>query len=262
MNDHLFSATTLQTNGSAKRPDSLQKSQKRPIAHIHPAASKEAFNSVQPSTDFIAIDMKPSYSSSPYSSVIEAGKAEKRPREDDAEGDYNGEGECDMDISEDDSNSEMDFGRESPTPSLGLVGKKLLFNEETVEEVRIPSESLVQGDRTAASFTAVQQKAITSSFKLDIPRLNLQDLNRMYFNYDGIIYCRACCSRKPHTRWRCSSPLPLMYARQVDLDVLMNHCTSQHPVAYSDVAGLSLDQVFRLQKLLKANVPSNETSTI
>ncbi|KAJ3893171.1 hypothetical protein GG344DRAFT_75247 [Lentinula edodes] len=191
------------------------------------------------------------------------------------------EGECDMDISEDDSNSEMDFARESPTPGLGLVGKKLLFNEETVEEVRVPSESLVQGDRTAASFTAVQQKAITSSFKLDIPRLNLQDLNRMYFNYDGIIYCRACwcavllvtldlssvlsefySSRKPHTRWRCSSPLPLMYARQVDLDVLMNHCTSQHPVAYSDVAGLSLDQVFRLQKLLKANVPSNETSTI
>ncbi|KAJ3854180.1 hypothetical protein EV368DRAFT_80887 [Lentinula lateritia] len=597
MNDRLFSATTLQTNVSSKRPDSLQKSQKRPIAHIHPASSMEAFNFIQPSTDFIAIDMKHSYSASPNSgshsmhetsrpypyfpprrpiqrslfadkqnphtppesvcsdpllpqvspianfhertnhtylprtnphhsaklsptarvtqpqsvnllsskaslsrvqprpqplpsplksffdftvqnlysglthlqsawntalykerkdkeimrthflkmqrerdialerarnlelkyasasySVVEAGKAEKRPREDDGEGDHNGcsgniqlptppasgtfpssntvnrhlwnvspvetddwcslvypnessaspspptppisgrqmffptaihlsspspdpsskppssssrpvpnsalpshssrpsrpssptgsdqgscltafetfqddllfeetapsrssrdssavdmiqeltnktnsddsEGECDMDISEDDSNSEMDFGRESqsPTPSLGLVGKKLLFNEETVEEVRIPSESLVRVDRTAASFTTVEQKAITSSFKLDIPRLNLQDLNHMYFSYDGIIYCRACCSRKPHTRWRCSSPLPLMYARQVDLDVLMNHCTSQHPVAYSDVAGLSLDQVFRLQKLLKANVPSSETFTI
>ncbi|KAJ3774418.1 hypothetical protein FB446DRAFT_479495 [Lentinula raphanica] len=177
-----------------------------------------------------------------------------------------GLGECDMDISE----TEAEASDEEPDASTNKdtnedisgqsrSGKKLLFHDQEDEVVRVPVASLEQEQNTVHSVQSpvtptIQQQ--DSSSELKIPRLHLQDLNRMYFSYDGVIYCRVCCSRKPDTRWRCSSPLPLMDARRLDLDVLMNHCTSQHPVAYSDVAGLTLDQVFRLQKLLKANVPS------
>ncbi|KAJ3785809.1 hypothetical protein GGU10DRAFT_353749 [Lentinula aff. detonsa] len=178
-----------------------------------------------------------------------------------------GQGECDMDISDTDSSiDEMNSNKEAHTPNLIRPGKKLLFDED---DEGIPVLPFSEEGHTSSSTLYAIPSTVThrdttkaeASAQLDLPRLNLRDLNRMYFNYSGIIYCRACCSRKPGTRWRCSSPLPLMDARQLDLDVLMNHCTSQHPVAYSDVAGLTLDQVFRLQNLLKANVSSGKTAS-
>ncbi|KAJ3992220.1 hypothetical protein F5050DRAFT_972716 [Lentinula boryana] len=181
----------------------------------------------------------------------------------------NGQGECDMDISDTDSIiDEMNSNKEVHTSDLVRPGKKLLFDEDD-EGIPVLPFSEEEHTHTSSSTSYIIPSTVThrdttdaeASAQLDLPRLNLKDLNHMYFSYNGIIYCRACCSRKPGTRWRCSSPLPLMDARQLDLDVLMNHCTSQHPVAYSDVAGLTLDQVFRLQSLLKANVSSGKTAS-
>ncbi|KAF9076590.1 hypothetical protein BDP27DRAFT_805361 [Rhodocollybia butyracea] len=98
---------------------------------------------------------------------------------------YESEGECDMDISDSDS--------DSPSPlsfnSRISLGKKLLFDHDSLNDH-------VGGERDKTTLTPAVEQAQPvdpqASSKLHLPHLNLSDLNQMYFNYDGIIYCRAC----------------------------------------------------------------------
>ncbi|KIK65521.1 hypothetical protein GYMLUDRAFT_38992 [Collybiopsis luxurians FD-317 M1] len=167
------------------------------------------------------------------------------------------DGECDMDISDSDS-SESESRELAPRHSrLGGSGKKLLF-DDNADEVLLTYPYATVGF-SSSMMPSASAEPLSSSH---IPPLNLHDLNRMYFKYEGSLYCRACCSSKPDNRGPRSSPLPPVDASRPDLDILMDHCTSQHPVAYSDAAGLTLQQVFHLQKLLRAHMSSKQGAPI
>lgn len=105
-----------------------------------------------------------------------------------------------MDISDSDSDSS------NPSPPFGRSrissGKKFLFHRDHVKD-QFAYSSEEERDKIASPSTIYEPAAMDAnqevqlvdpqpSCKLELPRLNLRDLNQMYFNYDGRIYCRAC----------------------------------------------------------------------
>ncbi|KAE9407798.1 hypothetical protein BT96DRAFT_84758 [Gymnopus androsaceus JB14] len=185
-------------------------------------------------------------------------------------------GECDMDLGSDNESSNGEI-KESVAlnwshPRVGALGKKLLFTDHDDDGDSTTIIQLVSLPKASDTTTTVscssdfetkstphpnpvsEEKPDTdispAPSTLEIPRLNLHDLNYMYFKHNSCYYCRVCCLLTPGAHWR---PLP------PDLDILVNHCTSDHPETYSQVAGLTLQQVIQLQMLLKANGSSSKT---
>ncbi|THU80809.1 hypothetical protein K435DRAFT_785312 [Dendrothele bispora CBS 962.96] len=100
----------------------------------------------------------------------------------------------------------------------------------------------------------------TPSILKGLPKLDLKDLGQMFVQEGDRIHCRLCPRSESGSGFGSRSPPNLLNtpsssftptpASTPNLDAMIQHCTHSHPKAYSDVSGLSLDQVYMLRSVL------------
>lgn len=128
------------------------------------------------------------------------------------------DGECDMDFGSDNESSNGEI-KESVAlnwshPRVGALGKKLLFTDHDDDGDSTTIIQLVSLPKASDTTTTVscssdfetkstphpnpvsEEKPDTdispAPSTLEIPRLNLHDLNYMYFKHNSCYYCRVC----------------------------------------------------------------------
>ncbi|KAK7438864.1 hypothetical protein VKT23_017790 [Stygiomarasmius scandens] len=169
-------------------------------------------------------------------------------------------GECDMDLESDSDIESVDVPlavtfKSSTTHDNGkFPDSRRVHSPTTSSRSSLRSKTSASISSTppssAPNLTPIRQKSIEN-----FPKLNLKDLGKMFIQEEDRIYCRLCprpgsqIRIESETHESATSFAPLDAARP-NLDTMVMHCTHEHPKAYSDVSGLSLEQVYVLKAVI------------
>ncbi|THU78338.1 hypothetical protein K435DRAFT_876734 [Dendrothele bispora CBS 962.96] len=137
----------------------------------------------------------------------------------------------------------------TPTPTLASASSA-------------PSSGTTQTPKTPSP--SPSPKETSSSILKSLPKLDLKDLGQMFVQEGDRIHCRLCPRSEsrspPNSITAPSSSFTPTPANTPNLDAMIQHCTHSHPKAYSDVSGLSLDQVYMLRSVLSERSTSASAS--
>ncbi|THU82820.1 hypothetical protein K435DRAFT_971829 [Dendrothele bispora CBS 962.96] len=154
--------------------------------------------------------------------------------------------------------------RKSPLQSVSSISiSRTLTSTSTLTSTPTPTPALAPAPTSSSGPTQTPKtpspspnpKETSSSILKGLPKLDLKDLGQMFVQEGDRIHCRLCPRSESRSRSRSppnapSSSFPPTPANTPNLDAMIQHCTHSHPKAYSDVSGLSLDQVYMLRSVL------------